>query len=114
MAVAIYSGMAVTPGAYTKTTDLVTGQYQYIGKGKLNLYARGSAAGISISLKVNGIPLIDDQPIMYLGATGGLSQNDHLVLSQQVAGGRIELTLRNTTATAGTTADVYLTYEPTK
>ena len=113
MAIAIASGVS-TPGANTKTADLITGQYQYLGKGVVTLYAKGSAAGINATLAVNGTPLIDDLPVIFLGSTGGLSVRDNVVVQQTVAGGRVQFFLRNITATAGTTCDYYITFDPLK
>jgi hypothetical protein len=82
---------------------LITGRNQYVGKGRLQLVARGSAAGMNVTLNVGGVALIDDNPIPSFGATGGLSVNDHTFLDQIVSGGRVELFLRNTSGGALTT-----------
>jgi hypothetical protein len=113
MAVIIVSGLS-TPGANTKTADLVTGTYQFIGKGKVTLIAKGSAAGISSTCLVGGVALVNDQPVVYTGTAGTISVNDNIVASQSVNGGRVELYLRNTTATAGTTCDYILMFDPGK
>ena len=65
--------------------------------------ALGSAIGMRMSLLVNGIAIIDDQPIPYFGATGGLSMKDNIVADQVIAGGTAEFYLRNTTVGALTT-----------
>lgn len=109
----IASGLS-TPGANTKTADLVSGQYQYIGKGIITLIAKGSAAGINATLAVGGVSMCDDLPIVYTGTAGTISIKDNVLVSQQVTGGRVQLFLRNTTATAGTTCDYILMFEPTK
>jgi hypothetical protein len=99
-------GGVSTPGANTKTADLSTGTYTIIPKGTVvNFYAKGSAAGINATLLVGGIPLVNDQPLVGFGATGGINRLNDLVLSVKTNGGKIELYLRNTTATAGTTCD---------
>lgn len=112
MAIVVASGMTVSTAANTKSSDLITGMYQFTGKGKITLVARGSAAGMNASLSVGGIALINDLPIPYFGATGGLSINDHVVCSQVMNGGRVELYLRNTTGGALTT-DYSVLFEPT-
>jgi hypothetical protein len=61
---------------------------------------------------VGGVALINDQPVVYYGTAGTLSTNDNIVASQVVNGGRVELYLRNTTATAGTTCDYLILFEP--
>jgi len=111
MAVLIGSAMTLSTAAYTKTADLITGTYQFVGKGKITLVGRGSAVGMNVTLLVGGIAIIQDQPIPYFGATGALSVNDHVVASQVMNGGRIEFYLRNTSAGALTT-DYAIYFEP--
>jgi hypothetical protein len=103
MAILVGSAVTLSTGANTKTADLISGRNQYIGKGRLQLVARGSAAGMNATLNVGGVALADDQSIPYFGATGALSVNDHVVIDQVVAGGRVELFLRNTSGGALTT-----------
>ena len=111
MAVVVASGLS-TPGANTKTADLVSGSYEFVGKGKITLIAKGSAAGILATLSVGGIMLCNDMAIVFTGTAGTLSVNDNILASQTVSGGRVELYLRNNTATAGTTADYLILFEP--
>jgi hypothetical protein len=111
MAIVICSGMTVSTGAYTKTADLVSGQYQFVGKGKITLIARGSAIGMNATVTVGGVALVNDQPLAFIGTTGGLSVNDHIIVSQVMNGGRVEFYLRNTTVGALTT-DYQLMFEP--
>lgn len=103
MAILVASAVTLSTAANTKTADLITGRNQYIGKGRIQLVARGSAAGMNATLNVGGVALGDDQAIPYFGATGALSVNDHVVIDQMVAGGRVELFLRNTSGGALTT-----------
>jgi hypothetical protein len=103
--VTAFSGLS-TPGANTKTADLATGTYTIVPKGTtVALFAKGSAAGINATLLVGGIPLINDQPIVQYGTAGTMSKMDNLIVAAKTNGGKIELYLRNTTATAGTTCD---------
>jgi hypothetical protein len=103
--VVAFSGIS-TPGANTKTANLSTGTYTNVPRGTtVALYAKGSAAGISATLLVGGIPLINDQPVVQFGTSGTISKNDNLITAAKTNGGNIELYLRNTTATAGTTCD---------
>jgi hypothetical protein len=111
MAVVVTAGLS-TPGANTKTADLISGSYQFVGKGRITLVAKGSVAGILATLIVGGIQLSNDQAVVFTGAAGGLSVNDNILVSQQVNGGKIELYLRNNTATAGTTCDYLVLFEP--
>lgn len=111
MAIVVSSGTTVSTAANTKSADLVTGRNQYIGKGRLQLAARGSAAaatGMRATLNVGGVALIDDQLIPWAGTTGALSVFDHMVIDQVVAGGRVEFFLRNDSGGALTTDFVIL------
>jgi len=111
MAIVIASGQS-TPGANTKTADLVSGTYQFVQRGKVTLMAKGSALGINGTLNVAGVALVNDQPVVYYGTAGTLSTNDNIIASQVINGGRVEFYLRNTTATAGTTCDYLIMFEP--
>jgi len=111
MAIVIASGTATSTAANTKSSDQVSGTYQLVGKGKINLVARGSATGMNIDLKVGGISMVSDQAIPYTGTAGAISANDHVMASQVMQGGRVELFLRNTTGGALTT-DYILYFEP--
>lgn len=111
MAIVVASGVTVSTAANTKSADLVTGRNQYVGKGQITLLAKGSAAGMNCTLNVGGVALIDDLPISTFGATGGMSALDSEVLSQVVAGGRVEFFLRNTTGGALTT-DYQIKFTP--
>jgi len=113
MAITIGSGTTISTAANTKSADLVTGQYQFVGKGKVTLVARGSATGMNATISVGGIALHNDLPIPYFGTTGALSVNDHVVCSQVMNGGRVEFFLRNTTGGALTT-DYTILFEPMK
>lgn len=103
MAIIVASAVTLSTAANTKTADLVTGRNQYVGKGTITFIAKGSAAGMNATLNVGGVALIDDLPIATFGATGSMSALDSEVLSQVVAGGRVELFLRNTSGGALTT-----------
>jgi len=111
MAINVASNVTLSTAANTKTADLVTGRNQYVGKGRIQVYARGSAAGMTLTLNVGGVALMDDQVIPYFGATGGLDVNAHGIIDQVVAGGRIELFLRNTSGGALTT-DYLILFTP--
>jgi hypothetical protein len=111
MAIVVASGVTTSLTTGLKTADLVTGRNQYVGKGRIQLAARGSAAavtGIRCTLNVGGVALIDDQLVPFTGTTGALSMNDHMVIDQVVAGGRVELFFRNDSA--GTLTVDYVCY----
>jgi len=61
---------------------------------------------------VGGIALVSDNSVIFTGTAGTLSVNDNILCSQVVNGGKVELFLRNTTATAGTTCDYLILFEP--
>ena len=103
MAIVVTSGTAVSTAANTKSADQVTGRNQYIGKGRIQLVAKGSATGMNATLNVGGVALIDDQSVLFTGTAGTISVKDNVLVDQNVAGGRVELYLRNTTAGALTT-----------
>lgn len=111
MAVTIVAGTTVSTAAYTKTDDLVSGQYENVGKGKIILVALPSATGMNVTLSVGGITIINDQPLPWFGTTGTMSLSDNVVTSQSLNGGKVEMFLRNTTVGALTT-DYQLMFEP--
>lgn len=110
MAVVIHSETALSVVANTKTADLVTGQYEFVGKGKFTLAVLGSATGMNVELRVGGITVIGDQAIPWTGTAGGLDISAHVMASQALNGGRVELFLRNTTGGTLTT-DVLLLFD---
>lgn len=111
MAVVIHTETALSTGANTKTADLVSGQYEFVGRGKFTLACLGSATGMNVELRVGGVSIISDQPIPWTGTAGTLSISDNVMASQTLNGGRVELFLRNTTAGALTT-DLILLFDP--
>jgi len=111
MAIVVAMTTALSTAAYTKTANLATGTYEFVGKGKVTLVAKGSAVGMNCTLNVGGVALVNDQAIAYTGTAGTLSINDNIICSQMMNGGRIEFYLRNTTAGALTT-DYQLLFEP--
>ncbi len=111
MAVVIDTETALSTAANTKTIDLVTGQYEFVDKGKFTLAALASATGMNVELRIGGITVIGDQPIPWTGTAGGLDISAHVMASQTLNGGRVELFLRNTTGGALTT-DLILLFEP--
>ena len=101
MAILVASGVTTSLTTGLKTADLVVGRNQYVGKGRLQFAARGSAAavtGIRATLNVGGVALMDDQLVPFTGTTGALSIKDHIIIDQVVAGGRVECFFRNDSA----------------
>lgn len=111
MAVVIASGSAVSVAANTKSSDQVSGQYQYTGKGNYTLVSFASATGMNVTCKVNGVSLVDDQSIPFTGTAGNIDTSAHIVANQIMAGGRNELFFRNTTGGA-LTVDYMFLFEP--
>jgi hypothetical protein len=111
MSLVVAAGTAFSQVLNSKSADQVTGTYQFVGRGKLTLAARGSATGMNVQVLVAGVALCNDQPIPYTGTAGALSINDHIMFSQNINGGRIEMYLRNTTGGTLTT-DYLLLFDP--
>jgi len=111
MAVTIVSDTTLSTAANTKTADLVSGQYENIGKGKIILAVLSSATGLNVTLSVGGITIINDQPVPWFGSTGTMSLSDNIMTSQLLNGGKVEMFLRNTTGGI-LTADYQLMFEP--
>ncbi len=111
MAVVVDTETALSTAANTKTLDLVSGQYEFVGKGKFTLAAIGSATGMTVELRIGGITVVADQQIPWTGTAGTLSIADNVMASQTLDGGRVELFLRNTTGGA-LTVDLILLFDP--
>jgi hypothetical protein len=111
MAVVIASGTAVSTAANTKSADQISGTYQFIGKGKITVVAKGSATGMNVTCLVGGIALVNDNAVPYTGTAGTISINDNIMTSQVMNGGRVEFYLRNTTGGALTT-DYLILFDP--
>ena len=111
MAYLIASGTTTSVAANTLSAELVTGDFEIIGSGKLTLIALGSATGLTANLSCGGIFLSNNQPIPFFGTTGTMDTSAHVVVSQSVAGGKNSLKFRNTTAGA-LTVDYQLLWEP--
>ena len=101
MAILVASGTTTSLTAGLKTADLVSGRNQYVGKGRIQLIIKASAAaalGIRATLNVGGVALADDQISPFAGTTGTLSMADNMMIDQVVSGGRVEFFLRNDSA----------------
>jgi len=110
MAVVIATTTALSTAANTKTADLVSGQFEFVGRGKFTLAVLGSATGMNVELRIGGITIVADQAVPWTGTAGTLSISDHVMASQMLNGGRVELFLRNTTGGALTT-DLILLFD---
>jgi len=116
MAIVVKTGIGLSLATGVKSAEQITGDNQYIGRGRLQLVAKASAAaatGIRATLTVGGVPLINDELVPFAGTIGTMSVNDNMVLDQMVAGGRVGLTFRNDSAGTLTT-DYQVLFTPGK
>ena len=111
MAIVVSSGSATSLAANTKSADRVSGQYQHVGRGKFTLVALASATGLNVDCKIGGVALVDDSVIPFTGTAGTIDTSAHIVASQVLNGGRVELFFRNTTG-GPITSDHILLFEP--
>ena len=109
--IVVNSQTALSTAQNAKSSDLVTGTYQFVGKGTISVAARGSATGMNITVLVGGVAIVNDQAIPYTGTAGALSIRDHVVAEQLMAGGRVECYIRNTSGGALTT-DLLIGFTP--
>lgn len=93
----------------TESANQVQNTYDYIGAGKLYLYAKASAATVSCNLFINGTQVCRNLPITFTGTAGTISTSDNLVTAVNTLGGRVELTFIASTGTP--TVDFLLTFE---
>jgi len=111
MALTISSRSAFSVAANAKSIDLVTGQYEFVRRGKFTLNILASATGLNVELRIGGVTIIGDQAIPFTGTAGTIDLSAHVMASQVTDGGRVELFLRNTTGGA-LTSDFLLLFEP--
>lgn len=107
----VNSQTALSTAANTKSSDLISGTYQFVGKGTITVAAKGSATGMNITVMVGGTAIVNDQPIPYTGTAGTISVRDNVIAEQLMAGGRVECYIRNTTGGALTT-DLLIGFTP--
>lgn len=102
MGVQVASTTALSVSANSKSSDIVSGTYQFAPfSGEMVVYSRGSATGLNLIVVVNGSTIINDQALTFTGTAGAISKIDHEVASIPVdEGARIECFARNTTAGA--------------
>lgn len=107
----IASGVGISTAANTTAAVTVQKSYEFLGKGRLILCARGSAAGMQVNLMVGGVQLARGTPLFRVGTAGTLDMSTDIVIDQRINGGRVEFELVNSTGGALTT-DYYLGFEP--
>jgi len=111
MAVTVVAETTESVAANTKTADRVSGQYENVGKGKVSLVTLPSATGMTVTLSIGGVTIINDQPVPWFGTTGAMDLSAHVMASQLISGGKIEMFFRNTTGGA-LTVDYQLMFDP--
>lgn len=113
MAFPIAGKSALSVAANSDSADQIEPTYQNIGKGRVTVIAKGSATGLKVTLKVNGVLVVPNIPVMYTGTAGTLSVKDNVICDQMIGGGRIEMIFTNTTGGA-LTVDHLVYFEPGK
>lgn len=107
-------GLPIAAGAATalstsESSNLVQNTFDYISAGRLNFYAKASAATVLANLFINGTQVCRRLPITFTGTAGTIDTSANLVTSVPTLGGRVELTFVATTGTP--TVDYLLTFE---
>jgi hypothetical protein len=98
--VVVVAKMAFSVAAGATSIDQITGTYQFVPKGTLSIYGLGSATGLSLTCLNNGLALCNQQAVPFFGTTGTLKKFDHMIFSQAVNPGRLELYFSNPTGGA--------------
>lgn len=93
----------------TESGNQVQSTYDYIGPGKLRLFAKGSDATVRVNLFINGQQVCRQMQLFSSGTAGTLDTSANLVAEIPTMGGRVELTFVATTGTP--TVDFILTHE---
>lgn len=97
--------------ANTTSTDQVTGTYQHVQPGWITLVGKASATGVSTTLVIGGVTVVNDQPVIFTGTAGTISTKDNILTHIYTRGGRAELKFKN--STGGTlTVDAQLIWSP--
>lgn len=89
--------------ANTTSANLIAGQtYEFVGEdSQVAVRSVSSAAGIKMTVQVDGTTVMDDQEIPFIGTT--LIDNEHVIDTFDVAGGsRLLVRLRETAGVATT------------
>jgi hypothetical protein len=95
--VVVVAKMALSLTTGTTSADQISGTYQFVPKGIVKVYAKGSATGLTMSVLNNGMALMNAQAVPSFGTTGTLSKIDNEVFQQAVNPGRLELYFQNPT-----------------
>lgn len=103
----IASGQALALST-TESANQVQATYDYVGPGKVRLFAKGSDANVRVNLFINGQQVCRRMAV-FTGTAGTMDTSANLVADIPTGGGRIELTFVATTGTP--TVDFLLTHE---
>lgn len=95
--VVVVSKMALSLTTGTTSADQISGTYQFVPKGILEVYGLGSATGLTMSVLNNGMSLMNAQAVPFFGTTGTLKKLDNKIFSQAVNAGRLECYFQNPT-----------------
>lgn len=107
----IATGIGVSTAANTTAAVTVSKSYEFLGKGRVMLAARGSATGMQVNLFIGGVQICKNAPLYKAGTAGTLDITADVLADQRINGGRVEFELVNSTGGALTT-DYYLGFEP--
>ena len=94
----IASGTAVALST-TESANQVQATYDYVGAGKLRLFAKGSDSTVRVNLFINGQQVCRRMQLPTSGTAGTLDTSASLVADIPTLGGRVELTFVATAAT---------------
>jgi Na+/serine symporter len=92
----------------TESSNLVIGTYDYIGAGKIRVFAKGSDANVRVNVFIDGKMVLRNQQV-FVGTAGTMDNSANLVAEIPTAGGRVEVTAVATTGTP--TLDIQVTHE---
>lgn len=93
----------------TISANQVQNTYDYVGPGKIKLYAKASAATVTCDCFVSGKQLVKRFPVVFTGTAGTMDTSANLIFDIGTMGGRVELTFVASTGTP--TVDFLLTHE---
>jgi hypothetical protein len=93
----------------TESANQVQATYDYVGPGKVRLFAKGSDSTVRVNMFINGQQVCRRMQLFTSGTAGSGSTADSLVAEIPTLGGRVELTFVATTGTP--TVDFLCTHE---
>lgn len=93
----------------SESANQVQATYDYVGPGKLRLWAKGSDSTVRVNLFINGQQVCRNMQLFSSGTAGTLDTSANLIAEIPTMGGRVELTFVATTGTP--TVDFVLTHE---